>query len=339
MSARPGILIGVDVGSTTMSGGLVTPAGDILTTSQNLTHRDGLGTVLESLRCLVSELLGDARARRLSIQGIGIGLSGMVDAEAGAMRKGIERFPELTGFSLAELLRAETGYRVYIDNDVNALALGEWTWGLGRDSASLVVLAIGSGVGGGVILDGRLLRGHAGAAGEFGHVSVNLDGRVCVCGARGCLGAYVAGYGVATEAARRAGGASPRTGPVQPGQEDLWSLDAEPVFRKAAEGDGIARAIIEEACQALGAGLGGIVNGLNPELIVLTGGVTKSLVAWEGAIRDHLAAYALAPALAETRIAFVPRHKSQTVLGGAALVLYEQSRANRGQRRKPCPSS
>src|SRR5262245_51645944 len=112
MSAEPGILIGVDVGSTTMSGGLVTPAGDLLTTTQNLTHRDGAGTVLESLRRLVGELHGEARARRLSIQGIGIGLAGMVDADAGAMRKGIERFPELTGFSLAGLLRAETGYPV-----------------------------------------------------------------------------------------------------------------------------------------------------------------------------------------------------------------------------------
>ena len=329
MTPVPGILIGVDVGTSTMSGGLVTLGGDILKSTQTPTHGAGPGTALESLRKVIGELIAHAQERGLPIEGIGIGLSGVVDAEAGAMRKGIERFPELTGFPLADGLQAETGCSVFLDNDVNALALGEWTWGLGRGSTSLVVLAIGTGVGGGVIVDGRLLRGQAGYAGEFGHVSVDLNGRLCVCGARGCLGAYTAGYGIATEARRRAGlGArgSPTPGALVPGQEDPWEGDAEPVFRRAAAGDEVAAAIIDEACQAVGVGLANLVNGLNPELIVVTGGIVRSLVSREQIIRDHLASYALAPALASTRIEFVPGHKSQTVRGGAALVLYERSR-------------
>ena len=328
MTPAPGILIGVDVGSTTMSGGLVTSDGEILTTTQTLTQRDGPGTALESLRRVIGGLVRHAQEREIPIAGIGIGLSGLVDADAGAMQKGIERFPELTGFSLTERIRKEADCPVFVDNDVNALALGEWTWGLGRGSASLVVLAIGTGVGGGVILDGRLLRGRSGCAGEFGHVSVDPNGRLCVCGARGCLGAYTAGYGIATEARRRArqAAAAPAPGPLALGQGDPWDRDAEVVFRRAAEGDMVAAAVIDEACQALGAGLGGLVNGLNPELIVVTGGVLRSLVSWERRIRDHIADYALAPALAGTRIEFVPGHKGQTVRGGAALVLYEQSR-------------
>ena len=326
MRSSPDILIGVDVGTSTMSGGLVTLGGEILQTIQRRTHRDGLGTALGNIRQLIGELIGHARARGMSVEGIGIGLAGMVDAEAGAMRGGIDRLPELAGFSLDEHLQAETGCPVFVDNDVNALALGEWTWGLGRGATSLVVLAIGSGVGGGVILDGRLLRGQAGSAGEFGHVSVDLNGRLCVCGARGCLGAYAAGYGIATEARRRAGAAAPAAGPLGAAWADPWELDAEPVFRRAAAGDADARAIIDEACQALGAGLGGIVNGVNPELIVVTGGIVKSLVSLERSIRDQVAAYALPAALAATRIEFVPGHKTQTVRGGAALFLYEQAR-------------
>ena len=99
------------------------------------------------------------------------------------------------------------------------------------------------------------------------------------------------------------------------GQEGRWDSDAEAVFRRAGAGDQIAAAIIDEACQALGAGLANLVNGLNPELIVVTGGVVRSLVSREKVIREHVAGYALAPALAETRIEFVPGHKSQTVRG------------------------
>ena len=326
MTSRPGILIGVDVGTTTTSGGLVTPDGEILKTTERLTRGDGPGTALQCLQRVIGELIGAAQANQLAIEGIGVGLACMVDAEAGAIRKGIERFPELAGFSLTERLHAETGRPVCIDNDVNALALGEWKWGLGRGTSPMVVLAIGTGVGGGVVLDGRLLRGRSGTAGEFGHISVDLGGRLCVCGARGCLGAYAAGYGIATEAAKRAGTPAPATGPLPSGLDDPWSHDAEPVFRRAVEGDAIARAIIAEACEALGASLAGLVNGLNPELIVVTGGIIKSLVLWEQSIREHVAGFALAPALAETRIEFVPGHKSQTVRGGAALVLYEQSR-------------
>ena len=169
----------------------------------------------------------------------------------------------------------------------------------------------------------------AGYAGEFGHVSVDFDGRLCLCGARGCLGAYAAGYGIATEWSRRTEPArhpSPAPGPLRPGDRDLWEHDAEPVFRRAAEGDAVACSIVDEACQALGAGLAGLVNGLNPELIVVTGGIATGLASRERRIRDHVAAYALAPALEGTRIEFVPGHKRQTVRGGAALVLYEQSR-------------
>src|SRR5262245_8229300 len=320
MMRAQGMLIGVDVGSSTMSGGLVTPDGTIVHGTQTPTQRDGPGTALESLRRVVGDLLAHARDRGWPIEGIGMGLSGLVDAEAGAMTKGIERFPELAGFPLAERMRSETGCPVFLDNDVNALALGEWTWGRGRDAASLVVLALGTGIGAGILLDGRLVRGRGGCAGEFGHVSIDLNGRRCVCGARGCLGAYAAGYGIATETRRRAS----RDGDVPEDEEFL--PDAEPVFRQAAAGDDIARAVIAEACRGLGAGLAGIVNGLNPELIVVTGGVMKSLVAWERSIRDHLAEYALPAGLASTRIEFVPGEKTLTVRGGAALVLYEQSR-------------
>jgi glucokinase len=319
------VLLGVDVGSTTTAAGLVTPAGDVVSVLQAVTHRDGPGTALDLLLGLVGELLAQAGQRGLRVDGIGVGLPGLVDVEGGTMRKGFHRVPELAGVPLVERLRAQTGVPVFIDNDVNALALGEWTWGPGRGAASMVVLALGTGVGGAIILDGHLVRGKAGSAGELGHVSVNFDGRRCVCGIRGCLSVYAAGFGMAAEYQRRTRGDA--DGRLAEGNYANLPSDGDAVFRAADAGDAEAHIVIDEACRAVGVAIGGIANGLNPEVIVLTGGILKSLARWESRIVAHAAEFGFASSLADAQILFVPGYKDQTVRGGAALVLYERARA------------
>jgi glucokinase len=326
MNSGTGMLIGVDVGGSSMSAGLVTPGGEVLRVARTRTHRDGPGTALDDLVRVIDEILAHAAGHRIEVDGIGIGLPGIIDTEAGAMRKGIEQMPELAGLPLTEQIQQRGGVPVFLDNDVNAQALAEWMWGRGRGSALMVLLAMGSGLGGGVILDGRLLRGRNGHAGEFGHVSIKFDGPTCVCGSRGCLGAYAAGYGIANEAARRAAVQAGRPMPPDPQSSALASRDAEPVFRAATAGDDVARAVIEDACQALGVALGNLVNGLNPDVIVVTGGIVKSLASFERKILDSASRYSLPGALAGTRIHFVPGDKSLTVRGGAALVVYERAR-------------
>jgi glucokinase len=233
-----------------------------------------------------------------------------------------------------ELIRARSGVPVFIDNDVNALGLGEWTWGVGRGAGSMVMLALGTGVGGAVILDGHLVRGKSGYGGELGHVSVNLDGRLCVCGIRGCLSAYAAGVGMAMEFDRRTHGDAARKS-AEMNYHDA-PTDAETVFRAADAGSADARALIMEACQAVGAAIGGLANGLNPDVIVITGGIVKSLARYEARILEHAAEYGFADTLADARVHFVPGYKTDTVRGGAALVLYERvRRAVPGERRAP----
>jgi glucokinase len=318
------VLLGVDVGSTTTAAGLVTPAGDVLAALQADTHRDGPGTALDLLLDLVGDLLAQAGQRGLRVDAIGVGLPGLVDIEGGTMRKGFHRVPELAGAPLVERLHARSGVPVFIDNDVNALALGEWTWGPGRGATSMVVLALGTGVGGAVILDGHLVRGKAGSAGELGHVSVNFDGRRCVCGIRGCLSVYAAGFGMAAEYQRRTRGDA--DGRLAEANYAELPTDGDAVFRAADAGNAEARTIIEEACRAVGVAIGGIVNGLNPEVIVLTGGILTSLARWESRILAHAAEFGFASSLADAQIHFVPGYKNQTVRGGAALVLYERAR-------------
>jgi glucokinase len=304
------VAMGVDMGGTTVAGGLVAGDGQVLTHVQQPTHGMGPGRALETVLDICATLEDVANARGLRLAGVGVGVPGTVDAERGIIGTDIHYVPELAGTELAAILGARLGVPVFVDNDVNVLALGEWQFGAGRGARSVVLLALGTGVGGGIILDGRLHRGHGGFGGELGHVPINFDGRPCICGGRGCLKAYVSGTDIAlvgTERLRKA-------------------VTAAEVFTLAADGDSIAHEIVDEVCEALGAGLAVIVNGLNPECLLLAGSVAKSLKPLEKQVRARIERYAFVRALAGTRVEILTLDKDATVRGGAALVRYETRR-------------
>jgi glucokinase len=300
----------MDVGGTTVAAGLVAADGRVLDHHQAPTHARGPGTALDTIVELLERLADAARARGVTVAGAGLGVPGIVDAERGVVGADVHYAPELAGASLGDRLGGRLGVPVFVDNDVNALALAEWTWGAGRGARSLVLLALGTGVGGGIILDGRLQRGWAGFGGELGHVPINFDGPPCICGGRGCLKAYVSGTDIGQRGGERLG----------------RPLGAADVFRLAADGDAVAAAIVEEVCTALGAGLAVIVNGLNPERVLLAGSVAKSLRPLEARVRAALARYAFAEAIRATHLEILSLDKDATVRGGAALVHYETQR-------------
>jgi glucokinase len=271
---------------------------------------------------LVEGLRRAAEQDGWSAAGIGIGLPGIVDADRGMMVSSQNYVPEFADVPLAANLRASTGLPVFVDNDANALALGELEFGVGRGAASMALVAIGTGVGGAVVLGGQLVRGHSGCAGEFGHVSIDFQGPAsgCVCGSRGCLNSYLAGQALA-RAGREAVAQGESSKLLALAAGDPERIHAALVFEAAAAGDEAAGAIVERACTALGAAIGGIVNTLDPGLVVVTGGVAASLVSLEGRIVESAGQYALPRALARTRVRIVPADKRRTALGGAALAL------------------
>ena len=324
MALAHGVLIGVDVGGTTMSAGLVATDGEVLSVVQTPTHRDGPGSAPETLFASVDELISRARQKNVPIEAVGIGLPGVVDTDIGMLRVGVHLVQDLVGIRLADRVHARTGIPAFVDNDVNALALAESTWGHGRGARSLALLVVGTGVGGAIILDGHLVRGKSGYGGEFGHVPIALDGRPCICGSRGCLCTYISGHYIALEGRRRLAGKPGSTLLARAGG-DPSTITSRMIFDAAAAGDALARTIVDEVTRALAAGLAGIVNGLNPEVIVVTGGVVGSLVPLQGEILRRTGEYAFAEALADTRIHFVAGDKAETVRGGAALVLYERA--------------
>jgi glucokinase len=324
MISTPGVLIGVDVGCTTLSGGLVTPDGHVLSAVQAPTSL-GSGTVVHTILGIVTDLHAEAQTRGLALEAVGVGIPGLVDGERGMLLHSAgAHVADLHGVPLAERISAKTGVPAFVDNDVNVLALGEWMFGLGRGAAACVVIAVGSAVGAGIILDGRLVRGKSGYAGELGHAPIDFNGPPCPCGGRGCLSLYVGGEYLAAEARQRIT-REPSSLLALAGGE-AGAITAEAVFAAAAAGDGLARGMVDRACRALGAGIAIAVNGLNPGVVVVTGGVVKSLLPLQGEIIRRAGEYALADSLAGTTIHFVPGHKSQTVRGGAALVLYERAR-------------
>jgi glucokinase len=338
-------IIGVDVGHTTVSGGLVSPEGEVLAVRTAPTYGDGPGTAVETVLDVIAWLHAEARDRGLALMGVGIGLPGVVDVERGLMADTAAPWRDLAGAPLVERAGALTGLPVFVDNDVNALALGELYFGAGRGASTIVLLAAGTGVGGAIIVDGRVLRGRSGYAGEFGHVPLGLQsvhGLQCPCGACGCLCAYLGGKYV-EQRAREEVDAQSGSSMLALAGGDPEAITAESVFMAAAAADPAARRIVDEACDALGRTLAIILNGLDPDVVVITGGIATSLLPLRAevlrCVRRHLP---LRP-LEEDRIQIVPGDKRRTARGGAALVLYELARGavdkvGRGATPSPCPA-
>jgi glucokinase len=311
-------VLAVDVGGTTTAAGVVTATGEVLHERQRPTYAKGPGTA----RRTIEELLDALRGVASDVAAIGVGVPAIVDAATGTIGDEAHNVPELAGLPLARMLAERFALPAFVDNDVNALALAEWRFGAGRGARSLVVLAPGTGFGSGIIADGRIVRGARGFGAELGHVPVKFDGPACWCGGRGCLALYASGRGIAEAARERATGAGGRALLTAAG-DDAARIDAPLVFRLAAAGEPAAAGVIDEACRALGAMIGVVINGLNPEVIVVTGGVAASFAALEKRVLAAAAEYAFKRALATTKVVIVPGDKRLSMRGAAALALYE----------------
>jgi glucokinase len=292
-----GAIIGVDVGASAISGGLVTEDGEVLVHVQRRTRGGAGGDAVERLLSVVASVEAEARRRGLVIRGVGVGLPGIVDVERGMMVSDQNHVPELAGVPLPEIIRQRLGLGTWVDNDVNALALGELRWGSGGDAASLLVLAIGTGLG----------------------------GPRCLCGGRGCVAVYAAGAAIERNAQQRLRD-HPHSKLLALAGGDVAAVTTAMVFEAAAGGDELGREIIDEVCEALAAMLGGLLNAFNPERIIIMGGVVPSLVALRDDLLERTAKYALSQVLETPTIQLIPSDKSSSMRGAAALYLYETER-------------
>jgi glucokinase len=249
-------------------------------------------TLLRMARELLVQVPG-----RLS--GIGVSFGGPVDATRGLVRLS-HHVPGWEDVQLGAMLQREFGAPASVDNDANVAALGEWRFGAGQGANSLFYLTVSTGVGGGWVLNGRVWNGADGMAGEIGHCVVRPGGTPCVCGKKGCVEAEACGPSLARKAAAWL--------TDNPGASSLLreysgnrpaTLTGEIVARAAADGDRIAVGILDGSAEALGQGIGIAVNLINPERVVLGGGVTKAGDRWWDGVRRAARAQALPQARVE----------------------------------------
>ncbi|MEM6618011.1 MAG: ROK family transcriptional regulator [Pseudomonadota bacterium] len=251
------LVAGIKVAHGALSLALMDFAGRVLDEAPS----DLPATVLDP--CDLIAALGGALDRLMAnhggrgrLAGVGLGMPGVVDAEAGQVLWS----PALTrrGVALGPEARAALGVPVFVDNDANLVALAEMNFGMARGARDFLVVTVERGVGLGIVLNNRLYRGARGSGGEFGHTKVQLDGALCRCGQRGCLEAYVADYALLREAAVLGEG-----GPT---------LTVDTLLAQAKAGRGMAASVVNRAGRIFAMGLANLVNIFDPEVIILAGG-------------------------------------------------------------------
>ena len=271
MEAAPasGVAVGVDVGGTKLAAGLVAADGSVLDRVRYDTP-DTADAIVDRIVEVVSDF---AHRHHLTDPPVGVGAAGLIDAD-GAVRFS----PNLPwrDFSLGAELRKRLGGPITVDNDANVAAWGEYQFGAGRDAHhSMVMLTIGTGVGGGLVLEDRLVRGAGGMAGELGHIAVLEGGPPCPCGALGCLEALASGSAIARFAREaKAGGRLSSASPLA--SESEPEITGKSVTVAAHAGDPDAVGILATAGRWLGVGIASLIAAFDPEVIVLGGGAMQA---------------------------------------------------------------
>lgn len=271
--------VGVDIGGTKIVAGLASEAGRVIRRMETRTEaKNGYSWVLDTVVRLINDLLADAGVKKNHIRTVGLACAGQIDAR----RKAVLVSPNLNwqnkrlGRDVEQVLRLP----VSLENDVNAATYGEWRFGLKKKGRNVVGIFLGTGVGGGLILDGRLFRGSRNVAGELGHITLNPHGYACRCGNQGCFEAYCGGsYLVDRVRERLNQGYQGELLEIVKG--DLYALQATHVEVGYYRGDELCRQVWGEVIEYLGAGLQSVANLLNPDVILLGGGVihgTKRLL-------------------------------------------------------------
>ncbi len=264
----------IDLGGTKLRSIVVDGSGRVLGDDIRRSRtEEGLEAVLDRMAESLDASLAKAGVERRSLAGIGIASPGAVDAVRGI----VPSAPQLPGWRdvpLARLLEERLGLPTRVENDANAAALGEHRFGAGRGSRHMLYITVSTGVGGGIIIDGELYSGKGGAAGEFGHVIIDMNGPSCGCGANGCLESLASGTAIARKGERLA--ESGESEILARLRREEGQVTAEMMSRAAEMGDEASREAFREAGHYLGVALAGFVNVFDPEVIVVGGGVARA---------------------------------------------------------------
>lgn len=320
-SLRDLLAIGVDLGGTNIAVGAASLDGSRQFGMHSIPTRAELGAdavvdrIVLAAEQTIAETLSATGAKREQIVGVGIGAPGPLDRASGL----VLLTPNLgwTNFPLRDRVGDALKLPATLDNDANCATLGEWWIGAARGAQQVVGLTIGTGIGGGLILDGRLFHGVSDVAGEFGHTTIEANGRRCGCGNYGCLEAYASGPAIAGRAREALAGGEPSSMPATVGG-DLSRITAATVYDSAKQGDRLAQEVVRETARFLGIGIANLLNIFNPEVVVLAGGVTQAGDQLFEPMRAEVRRRAFKPAVDACRIVPGALQGNAGVLGAVA---------------------
>jgi glucokinase len=303
MSA-PRLVIGVDLGGTSIVVGALPEDGSALYgfVTEPTPVQAGPDAVADRMVEMIRRTI-DATRRELGagieVAGIGVGAPGPLDTARGivivAPNLGWRDFP------LRDRIHQATGLPATLENDANCATLGEWWRGAAQDARYVAGITIGTGIGGGIVLDGRIYHGASDVAAEFGHTTIDITGRRCKCGNYGCLEAYASGPAIAARAVEEIQAGTPSTIPRYV-NGDMGRVTAQTVYQAAHDGDELALEVVRDTARFLGAGVANLVNILNPEVIVIAGGVTQAGERLFAPLRIEVKRRAFKPAVEACRI-------------------------------------
>ncbi|SHK21631.1 glucokinase [Anaerobranca californiensis DSM 14826] len=308
------LIIGVDLGGTNIAAALVKNDGSIVEKISNPTEANkGKDMVITNLMATIEELLGYVEDNK-KIKGIGIGIPGVCDIEKGLVKFAPNLFWE--NVEIVKILESKFNLPVFIDNDANAAALGEVWCGAGKGKKNIVCITLGTGVGCGIILNGAIFHGAGNGAGELGHITVKEDGPKCNCGNNGCLEVLVAAPAIAKmgKEALLKGDTLLKT------ITDREKLTAKDVFDAAKKGDKVCLDIIGNVANNLGLAIANVINILNPEMIIIGGGVAAAGDILFNPLKEVVAKRALKDLYKDVEIVSAQLGNNAGIIGAAALV-------------------
>jgi len=255
--------LGIDIGGTTIKSAICASLGKLREQGTVPTPATApKKVILKKLNEIISEKLILARRQNLIIKAIGIGTPGSVDIHRGYLMGGTPNFKYWRNVSIAEFVMGCFNIPVFVDNDANLMAFGEFLYGAGKEKKDVICLTLGTGIGGGIIINGEIYRGSFFAGAELGHMTIDYAGRPCNCGGQGCLERYASATALIEDYNRE--------NPLNPVK------GTRQIFQFAKQGDSLAKSVIDRFISYLAAGLSNIINIFNPEMIIIGGGVSEA---------------------------------------------------------------
>ncbi|GAB4321070.1 MAG: glucokinase [Candidatus Zixiibacteriota bacterium] len=315
--------LGIDIGATYIKFGVIDPDGHIEFSARQLTKGDdATARATDTVIACASRMMKWAADAGHDPVSLGIGSPGTIHPTTHRIQPPSPNIPEIVGVNFVDLLQRETGLTTMIDNDANCAAWAEYRYGAGRGIDNLICLTVGSGLGSGFVIDGHILRGPTGSAGELGHVSIDHDGPLCACGNRGCLENYTSATAILNQA-EDASRLDPQGLLGRARDAETGRITVRGVWDAARGGDVSAQRILDDAARKLAIGILTAVNIIDPEAVIIGGGVADADAAagglWLNAISGHLHRHAFSEAGKTLRIGRAVLGNDAGFIGAAAL--------------------